>query len=65
MRKYLAYICGRLFIFFWDLCGRFDLEYAVITIYSMAAHMKRLERQGKLQANYRKAVKDRADMAQR
>ena len=57
MKNFIAYLCGRIFIFWWDLCARLNSEYAIMTIYSMAASLKRLERQGKIQANYRKAVK--------
>lgn len=56
MAEYLAFLAGKLFLFFFNICGRLDYDMAVNLISSMYHTLERERLIKDTQDNYRKAV---------
>lgn len=57
MTTYLAFLCGRLFIFFFDLCGRLNYDMAFNLLKSMWDVIERNKKIDITQENFRKVMK--------
>jgi len=58
MSDWLAYLFGRLFVFFFNLCGRMDYDMATEVLGSMYHTLEREKKIYKTQENYRKALQE-------
>ena len=56
MRQLLAFLFGRLFIYFFNLCGRLDVDMAFGILEAMSEAHNRADEVNKTQENYRKVV---------
>ena len=59
MRQGLAFFFGRLFIFFFNLCGRLDTDMAFGLLKAMCDVLDRQDKIQAVQDNYRRAVNER------
>ena len=59
MRQGLAFIFGRLFIFFFNLCGQLDYDMAFDLLKAMCDRIETIAEMEKVQDNYRRAVNER------
>lgn len=55
MRQYLAFLCGKVFLFWYNLCGILDRDMAFGVLDSMYHAIHEVE----VQENYREAMKDK------
>jgi len=55
MREWLAFQCGKIFLLFFNLCGRLDTDTAVGMLRAMYKEMEEIQ----TQRNYNEAMKER------
>jgi hypothetical protein len=58
VKAILAYVFGRIFIFFWVMCAKMDFSSAFNTLTSMADNLRRMEQQQDIQENYNKVMRE-------